>query len=101
MPKENGQNNISSGEIKNYDLSFYPNPFNPTTTILYQIPKDGMVSLKVYDMLGREIKTLVNNFQSTGKYKISFNAVDYPSGIYLCYLRSGDYVSVKKMLLLK
>jgi Secretion system C-terminal sorting domain len=101
LPKENDQNAVNIGKITEYTFGFYPNPFNPSTNISYQIPKDGMVSLKIYDMLGREIKTLVNRYQNTGKYEIYFNAVNLPSGVYLCMMKSGDYVSVKKLMLVK
>lgn len=79
----------------------YPNPFNPTTIIHYEIPNDGLVTLKVYDELGREVKTLVNLYQNKGRYDINFNASNLASGIYFYQLRSGSYISAKKMLLLK
>jgi len=86
----------------------YPNPFNPSTTISYQIPNDGLVTLKVYDVLGREVKTLVNEFKSQGKYSVSFEAsslsdgkTSLSSGVYFYQLRAGDLVSIKKMLLIK
>jgi hypothetical protein len=101
MPKNNEQNNFDVGKITKYDLTFYPNPFNPSTTIEYQIPKDGMVSLKIYDMLGKEIKTIISNYQSAGKYEINFNAGDLPSGIYLCMLKTDEYFTAKKMLMIK
>ena len=59
----------------------YPNPFNPSTTIRYQIPEDGMVTLKVYDILGREVKTLVNDFKTKGRYEVTFNADALASGL--------------------
>lgn len=79
----------------------YPNPFNPTTKISYTLPETGFVSLKVYDMLGREINTLVNETKSAGMYEIEFNASELPSGIYLCVLNAGSYQSIRKMLLIK
>ncbi len=85
-----------------YDLDQnYPNAFNPTTTITYQIPKDGQVTLKVYDMLGREVKTLVDGYKSVGRYSVAFDGATLSSGIYFYTLRSGDYSAVKKMVLLK
>jgi hypothetical protein len=93
-----------------YSLSQnYPNPFNPTTTIRYQLPESGKVSLIIYDILGREVKTLVNEFKINGKYEVSFYASSLASGIYLYRLivsarstSSGqDYIDVKKMILLK
>jgi len=85
-----------------YDLSQnYPNPFNPTTTINYQIPKDGRVLLKVFDVLGREAITLVDDFRQTGRYSVQFDASRFSSGVYFYSIRSGEYTTVKKMLLIK
>ena len=77
----------------------YPNPFNPATLIKYQIPQDGFVTLKVYDLLGSEVKSLVNEFKKAGYYEIEFNANDLPSGVYLYKLQSEAFSSVKKMIL--
>ena len=79
----------------------YPNPFNPSTTIRYQIPKDGMVTLKVYDILGAEVATLVNEEKVAGRHEVNFNASSLASGVYIYRLNANDYVSVKKMVLLK
>ena len=79
----------------------YPNPFNPSTTIKYQLPKDGIVTLKVYDILGSEVATLVNEQKTAGRYEVSFNASQLASGVYIFRLKSGEYVSSKKMMLLK
>jgi len=79
----------------------FPNPFNPSTRITYFIPKESFVSIKVYDFLGREVKTLVNDFQSTGSYEIVFDASDLPSGTYFYTLLADNYSVTKKMLLLK
>jgi tetratricopeptide (TPR) repeat protein len=83
----------------------YPNPFNPATTINYDLPKSGYVKLKIYDILGREVRTLVNTQQEAGRYKVNFSAIggasSLASGVYLCRLESGDFISVKKMILLK
>jgi Secretion system C-terminal sorting domain len=79
----------------------YPNPFNPSTTIKYQVPKPGYVSLKIYDILGREILTLVNENKTAGYFEARFNAVRFPSGVYIYQLRSKEYSSDKKMILLK
>ncbi|MCB0731991.1 MAG: T9SS type A sorting domain-containing protein [Ignavibacteriae bacterium] len=88
----------------------YPNPFNPTTIIKYQIPHpsaDGVkseisnVKLVVYDVLGREIATLVNEKQSPGNYEVEFDGSDLTSGIYFYKISSGSYTEVKKMILLK
>ncbi len=79
----------------------YPNPFNPTTTINYSIAKEQVVTLKVYDMLGREVAELVNAKQAPGNYKVNFNASGLTSGVYFYKLQSGDFVNVKKMTLMK
>ncbi len=79
----------------------YPNPFNPTTVINYEIPKSEYVQLKVYDDLGREIKTLVSEIQSPGEYTETLNAESLPSGIYFYKLEAGNFISTKKMILLK
>ncbi len=79
----------------------FPNPFNPTTTINYAIPLPGMVTLKVYDALGCEVRTLVNEEKAAGEYSVSFAADNLPSGFYLYTIRSGNFFSSKKMLLLK
>jgi enterochelin esterase-like enzyme len=79
----------------------YPNPFNPTTIISWQSPTGSFQTLKVYDILGREVSTLINEYKPAGKYEIKFNASNLPSGVYFYQLMAGDYTSVKKMLLLK
>ena len=82
-------------------INNYPNPFNPTTEISYQIPKDGLVSLKVFDALGRKVRTLVNEYKSQGKYSVNFDAGNLSSGVYFYQLKTGNYTSIKKMILLK
>jgi len=79
----------------------YPNPFNPTTQISYQIPEKSKVSLKVYDILGRELLTLVNAEQNVGHYLVNFDGHDLPSGIYFYTLFTDKFVQTHKMLLLK
>ncbi len=79
----------------------YPNPFNPTTVIHYDVPRTVHVTLAVYDILGREVGTLVNANQSAGHYNVTFNTRDLPSGVYFSTLRGGDKPIVRKMLLLK
>lgn len=88
--------------IKEYQLQQnYPNPFNPTTLIKYQIPKAGFVSLKVYNILGKEVATLVNENKFQGFYNISFDASKLSSGIYIYQIKSNEYISSKKMMLIK
>lgn len=85
-----------------YNLSQnYPNPFNPTTSIDYDLPLDGKVTLNIYDMLGCEVKTLVDEYQQAGKYTSSFDAGKLSSGIYVYKIVVGTYSAQKKMLLLK
>ncbi|MBS1552348.1 MAG: T9SS type A sorting domain-containing protein [Bacteroidetes bacterium] len=79
----------------------YPNPFNPVTKIDFSIPKSGLVTLKVFDILGKEIATLVNEKLSAGKYETDFNASKLSSGTYYYRIETGDYVETKKMLLIK
>ncbi len=79
----------------------YPNPFNPATTIQFALPKQSKVTLKLYDLLGREISTLVNEELQVGKYKFTFEANDLPSGIYFYQLRTEGFVDTKKLTLLK
>lgn len=79
----------------------YPNPFNPATTISFQIPQRSQTTLKVYDMLGREVEKLVERQLTPGKYEIEFDASDLSSGMYIYVLRSGEKRFSKKMMLLK
>jgi subtilisin-like proprotein convertase family protein len=85
-----------------YSLSQnYPNPFNPVTKITYTLPKSGNVELKVYDILGREVATLVNEVKQAGIYDINFNATNLASGIYFYRIKAGDFSAIKKMVLVK
>ena len=84
----------------------YPNPFNPTTQIKYQIPNEGFVTLKVYDILGREVATLVNQKQSIGRYEKKFDASRLAAGVYIYRLTvnsglNGNFTASKKMILMK
>jgi hypothetical protein len=79
----------------------YPNPFNPTTRINYQLPKEGLVSLKVYDILGREVASLVNETQNAGNYSVPFDASKLSSGIYIYTIHANDFIQSKKMNLVK
>lgn len=89
-------------EVFEYSLSDnYPNPFNPTTQINFSIERLGLVTLKIYDILGTEVATLVNEMKEKGDHSVVFNASDLPSGVYVYKLTSGNYVATKKLLLLK
>jgi hypothetical protein len=96
--KENNTNIIPD----KYELSQnYPNPFNPMTNIKYQIPKNCFVSIKIYDITGREIAKLVNDYKQAGYYTVTFNGSNFASGVYFYRIQSGDFVQVKKMVLIK
>jgi hypothetical protein len=79
----------------------YPNPFNPSTVIKYQLSEASLVSLKVYDVMGREVTTLVNSFQNKGSYDVTFNANGLSSGIYFYKLNANGKQLINKMLLMK
>ena len=79
----------------------YPNPFNPNTAISYAIPNDGLVTIKIYDALGREVGIIVNEYKSTGRYTAAFDASKLSSGIYMYRLTTKDFVQTKKMILVK
>lgn len=92
--------------IKNYSLSQnYPNPFNPSTTINYEIPanqsQNNKTTIKIYNVLGNELETLVDEYQTQGKYSIKWDASKYPSGIYFYEMKSGKFKDMKKMILIK
>ena len=88
--------------VTTYSLSQnYPNPFNPTTVIDYTIPKESHVMLKIYDVLGQEVETLVNEDQNVGRYQVQFDGSRLASGVYFYRLVAGNHVITKKMLLLK
>ncbi len=87
---------------ENYSLyQNYPNPFNPSTTIRFSIIKPELVRIKIYDILGREVQTLVNEFKQVGNYEVQFDAAGLASGIYLYRIESGSFIQTKKMILLK
>ena len=91
-----------AGLPASYSLSQnYPNPFNPTTNIKYSITKESQVSLKVFDMIGREVETLVNVNQKAGLYEVNFNASKLASGVYIYRLQAGDFTQSMKMMLIK
>lgn len=106
VPGKNPQKIIGDSHINNIQCKYkleqnYPNPFNPATSISYSLEKNGLISLKVYDMLGREVAELVNENQPKGYYKVEFNAADLPSGVYFYQLKTREYTAIKKMLLIK
>ena len=87
---------------QNFDLSQnYPNPFNPVTTISYQIPENNHVTLRVFDMIGNEVQTLVNEEKPAGYHTITFDAENISTGVYFYQLKVGNFVSTKKLILMK
>lgn len=92
---------IGNSIIDFYLEQNYPNPFNPTTTFRYSIPQTSKVVLKVYDILGNKIATLMDEEKSVGTYELTWNATNLPSGIYFYQLKAGEFISTKKMILLK
>jgi hypothetical protein len=94
---------IASDEVRfDYSLSQnYPNPFNPTTKIRFNVANDGLISIKLYNLLGQEVKILLNEFKEKGIYEIDFDASSLSSGIYFYRLHAGNYTAVKKLQLLK
>lgn len=97
-----GISDPNTGTPKEFALKQnYPNPFNPNTIIDYALPKSSFVTVKVYNAMGQEIKTLVNEQKQAGNFSVNFNASNLPSGVYFCKLIAGDFVSTKKMMLVK
>jgi len=93
-------------ESEKYNLSYelkqnYPNPFNPTTTIFYQIPQAGNVSLKVYNITGTEVASLVNGYKASGSYSVEFDASSLTSGVYFYKISVNNFSEIKKMVLLR
>ena len=79
----------------------YPNPFNPSTKISWQAPVSGWQTLKVYDILGNEVATLVDEYRNAGSFEAEFDASKLSSGVYFYQLRAGDFIETKKMILMK
>jgi hypothetical protein len=103
---EFGELVVSQDDVRNELTGFnlhqnFPNPFNPATKLKYQIPELNFVTLKVYDVLGSEVITLVNEEKSLGTYEIIWNADNLPSGIYFYQLRAGNFVETRKMILIR
>ncbi len=88
--------------VTEYELfQNYPNPFNPSTVIRYNLPETGLVNIKIFDVLGNEITTLLNDEKNAGSHSVEFNASNFASGVYIYKISSGSFVSIKKMMLLK
>jgi len=82
-------------------LPAYPNPFNPSTLIRFEVPVAGEVQIKVYDLQGNVVATLTNGWQTPGLYQVPFDAAGYSSGIYLTRLTAGDFTQTQKLVLMK
>ncbi len=97
------ENNLDDqGVIRKYELNQnYPNPFNSTTQVKYSIPENSYISLKVYNLLGEEVATLFVGFQRSGNHTITFNATGLASGVYFYWIKAGDFISSRKLILLK
>ncbi len=92
----------SPSHANTFELSQnYPNPFNPSTIISYQLPINSHVTLKVYDVLGREVETLVNRYQTAGSYAVTFNGAHLAGGVYFYSLHSDNFTSTRKLVLIK
>ncbi len=96
---------VESEEVRIFNdfilMQNYPNPFNPTTTIRFDLPKSSFVTLKIYNLLGKEIATLVNGKRPAGEHAVEWNGKGLPNGIYLYHLRAGDFVETRKLILQK
>ncbi|MBK9096686.1 MAG: T9SS type A sorting domain-containing protein [bacterium] len=101
LPSDVGEEKDIDSPNKYLLLQNYPNPFNPLTNIKFQIADYGLVTLKVYDILGRETSTLMNEELPAGNYQINFNASHLATGVYFYQLRAGNYTETKKMILIK
>ena len=97
-----GIQNISTEIPESFKLNQnYPNPFNPSTNIQYDISNDNSVTIKIYNLPGKEVMSLVNDFKKAGRYIISFNGSDLASGVYYYKITSGKFEQVRKMILIK
>jgi hypothetical protein len=94
--------NSAANEINGYDLlQNYPNPFNPKTIIRYNLRKTSFVKLKVYDILGKEVITLLNKYQSKGSHEVEFDGANFAGGVYFYELKTDNYTETNRMLLIK
>ena len=103
---ENGVTSVKEAVNENSPKEFslfqnYPNPFNPSTTISFSLPRSGFTTLKIYDLMGRDVETIVSEELSAGTYTRQWNASKISSGIYFYRLQSGSFITTKKLLLLK
>jgi hypothetical protein len=97
-----GGNNNNNNIPKNYTLKQnYPNPFNPVTKIEYSLPQNSYITLKVYNILGKEVATLADKYERAGNHVVTYDAANLASGIYFYTLKSGNFTQTKKMTLIK
>ena len=100
--KTSARNETGTAVVSEFSLrQNYPNPFNPATTIRYALPQSRLVTLKVFNLAGQEVATLVNQQQAAGEYTIAWNAERIPSGVYIYRLRAGEFSETKKMILMR
>lgn len=100
-PKAAANDSVSISSIKEYSLSCFPNPFNPTTKISYTLKEKDHVTLVVFDILGKEVARLVDGIQTEGEHSVNFDGSSLPSGMYIYQLQGTNFNISKKMLLLK
>jgi hypothetical protein len=92
----------AANPVTNYVLyQNYPNPFNPTTKIRYELPQDGQVTIEVFDILGQKVKTVINEFQKADRYEVKFSSTGLASGVYIYQLRVNDFITSKKMMIIR
>ena len=92
----------ASNPVTSYTLyQNYPNPFNPTTRIRYELPQDGIVTIEVFDILGQRVGTLINEYQKADRYEITMSSAGLASGVYIYQLRVNDFITSKKMVLVR
>ena len=97
-----GIKNFNNQNVKKFELSQnYPNPFNPTTNIRFSVPVDGNVVMKIYNVMGQEVATLVNEYVKAGAKEVTFNASSMPSGMYVYSIKAGSFSATRKMMVLK
>jgi hypothetical protein len=99
--QEIGKISSNNSELNYFLAPNYPNPFNPTTTIKYSLKDDGIVKLKIYNILGSEVASLVDEYKHKGEHKVTFDAGNLASGVYIYKIQSGNFIYSRKMLLLK
>jgi len=99
IPDENTENNSMPNKFS--IKQNYPNPFNPSTKIVFAIPTQELVTIKIFDVLGQQVKLLMNEVKNPGNYVVNFDAGKFPSGTYIYEIRAGDFVETKKMVLMK